>query len=81
MLVYACGLLLPVIVALCRSELMVVIGVPMYTVLFWSGPFVSAAAVIWSDWSAVRRAVWILAVPVIVVTLLGLVFVLPGQVW
>ena len=72
--VYLCGILLPVLVALFRSELMAPLGVPVYAVLFWAGPFASAAAVAWSDWPAGWRAVWILLVPVTVAAALGLVF-------
>ena len=75
LLVYVGGMLLPLIAALTRSELMIAIGVPAYTVLFWAGPFISAAAVIWTDWSIAWRAVWILLVPVISAATLALVFV------
>ena len=50
------------------------LGVLAYVVLFWVGPFASAAAVMWNDWSAGRRTVWILLVPVFIVALFALVF-------
>ena len=73
-MIYVCGVALPLIVALARSDLMGAIGIPLYALLFWTGPFVSAAAVIWSDWSAVWRAVWIVLVPGFVAAAFGLVF-------
>lgn len=75
MFVYACGLLLPLIVAVFRSDLLGLLGLPVYAVSFWTGPFVSAAAVIWSGWSLKWRAVWILLVPVILAAALGAVVV------
>lgn len=75
LLIYVCGVLLPAAVAIVRSELMAAVGVTLYTLLFWTGPFVSAAAVIWSDWTVMWRAVWIALVPVFVAAALGLVFV------
>lgn len=72
--IYVGGIFLPLVVALVRSELMTVIGVPLYALLFWAGPFVSAAAVIWTAWSAIWRAAWILLVPVFAGAALGFVF-------
>jgi len=42
---------------------MPVLGLPAYAVLFWTGPFVSAAAVFWSNWSPAWRAAWIVLIP------------------
>lgn len=72
--VYSCGILLPVIVALLRQKLMILLGVPAYAVLFWTGPFAAAAAVFWSRWSTGLRFAWILAAPLLSAAALGLVF-------
>jgi len=64
--VYAAGILLPVLIALLRPNLMPILGLPVFAVLFWTGPFASASAVFWSGWPATWRAVWILLVPVFV---------------
>lgn len=69
--VYVSGIILPAIVASLRTDLMPLLGVPIYTTLFWTGPFVSAAAVFWSDWSAAWRAAWVLLVPVFAAVILG----------
>ncbi len=74
LIVYSCGILLPVIVAQLRQELMFLLGVPAYTVLFWTGPFAAAAAVFWSRWSTGFRFAWILAAPLLSAAALGLVF-------
>lgn len=74
LIVYSCGILLPVIVALLRQELMFLLGVPAYAVLFWTGPFAAAAAVFWSRWSNGLRFAWILAAPFLSAAALGLVF-------
>lgn len=73
--VYVSGILLPVVVALFRPELMSVLGITVYAVLFWAGPFVSAAAVTWSDWSTRWRIAWALLVPVFVAAAIIIVFV------
>lgn len=73
LIVYLCGILLPVCVAAMREELMIVLGVPVYTVSFWTGPFASAAAVVWTNWSAAWCAAWVLLVPVSIAALLGAV--------
>jgi hypothetical protein len=62
--VYAMGILLPAPIAFLRPELMPVVGLPVFAVLFWVGPFISATAVFWSDWSAAWRAAWIVLIPV-----------------
>jgi len=49
---------------------MLLLGVPAFTVLFWTGPFVSAAAVVWSDRSAGWRALWIALVPVFIAVMI-----------
>lgn len=54
---------------------MALLGVSVYAVLFWAGPFASAAAVIWTNWSVGWRVAWILLVPVCVAVLLGAVFI------
>jgi hypothetical protein len=61
---YAVGILLPAPIAFLRPELMPVVGLPVFAVLFWTGPFVSAAAVFWSNWSTGWRAVWVVLIPV-----------------
>ena len=63
---YVCGVLLPVVCAFLRRDIMPALGVPAFAVLFWTGPFASAAAVMWNDWSVGRRAAWILLVPVFI---------------
>lgn len=73
--VYAFGIFLPAIVAFLRDELMLLLGVPAYTLLFRSGPFASAAAVFWSKWSVGWRAAWVLLAPVLAATNLGLLLV------
>lgn len=64
--VYAAGILLPILMALLRPNLMPILGLPVYAVLFWTGPFASATAVFWSGWSPIGRAAWILLIPVFV---------------
>ncbi|MGI9236886.1 MAG: hypothetical protein ACR2QZ_05785 [Woeseiaceae bacterium] len=75
MVVYLFGISLPVIVAALRSELMIAVGVPVYTVLFWTGPFAAMASVFWTRWSAVWRTAWVLLVPLLSAAALGVVFV------
>lgn len=75
---YIAGILLPAVSASLRPELMSALGVPAYAVLFWTGPFVSAAAVVWSNWSTGWRIVWALLVPVFVLALIAAIFVLPS---
>ena len=74
--VYVSGILLPVLCVVGRVDLMPAMGVPGYTVLFWTGPFTSAAAVVWSEWSVGWRAVWMLLVPVFIAIILA-VLVMP----
>lgn len=69
--VYICGVILPAVIASLRTDLMPLLGVPIYTTLFWTGPFVSAAAVFWSDWSAASRAAWVLLAPALAALVLG----------
>ena len=69
--VYLSGVILPTVIAARRAELMPVLGVLVFTTLFWTGPFVSAAAVFWSDWSAAWRAAWVLLAPVFAAAILG----------
>ena len=64
--VYAVGVLLPILIASLRPNLMPVLGLPVYATLFWTGPFVSATSVFWSGWSPAWRAAWILLIPVFV---------------
>jgi len=64
--VYALGIVLPVLIALLRPKLLPILGLPVFAVLFWIGPFASATAVFWSNWSALGRAAWILLIPVFV---------------
>jgi hypothetical protein len=64
--VYAAGILLPVLIALLRPNLLPILGLPVFAVLFWTGPFASATAVFWSGWSPTWRAAWILLIPVFV---------------
>ena len=64
--VYAAGILLPVLIALLRPNLMPILGLPVYAVLFWTGPFASATSVFWSDWSPGWRATWIVLIPMLV---------------
>ena len=73
--VYVGGILLPAIIALLRSELMLALGVPIYTALFWTGPFVSAAAVFWSSWPGAWRAAWVLLAPVLAAIMLALLLI------
>lgn len=73
--VYVCGMLLPIVMAVTRQELMIAMGVTVYTVFFWTGPFASAAAVAWSGWPISWRVAWVLLVPVVVAASLGLLFV------
>lgn len=70
--VYLCGIALPAIVAFPREELMLLLGLPFYAVLFWTGPFASAAAVFWSSWSVGWRIIWLLLVPALAAASLGL---------
>jgi hypothetical protein len=63
--IYIAGILLPAPIAFLRPDLMPVAGLPVFAVLFWTGPFVSAAAVFWSDWSATWRAAWIALIPIL----------------
>lgn len=74
LIAYSGGILLPVVVATLRQDLMSLLGVPAYAVLFWTGPFAAAAAVFWTNWSAGWRVAWILLVPVLAAAALGLVF-------
>jgi hypothetical protein len=53
---------------------MIVLGVAVYTALFWTGPFASAAAVFWSNWSVGWRVVWVLLVPVFIALIFAAVF-------
>lgn len=76
--IYSCGVLLPVIVAALRQDLMSLLGVPVYAILFWTGPFVAGAAVFWSNWTGRWRAVWVVMIPVFVTTAIGAVFILPA---
>lgn len=76
LVVYLCGVILPAIIASFRTDLMPLLGVPVYTTLFWAGPFVSAAAVFWSDWSAAWRAAWVLLAPAFAAMVLGAFLVL-----
>ena len=69
--VYICGIFLPAVTAYLRIDLMPFLGLPIYTTLFWAGPFASAAAVFWSDWSAAWRAAWVLLAPVFAAAILG----------
>jgi len=64
--VYAAGILLPALIAFLRPDLMPVLGLPVYAVLFWTGPFASATAVFWSGWSPAWRTAWIVLIPVFV---------------
>ena len=64
--VYVCGIALPISIAFLRDTLMFVLGVPLYTALFWTGPFTSVAAVFWSSWTAGWRVTWVLLVPVFI---------------
>lgn len=73
--VYVVGIFVPVIVAALRSELMIAVGVPVYTVLFWMGPFAAIAAVFWTGWSAAWRTAWVLLVPLLSAAALGIVFI------
>ncbi|MGI9235685.1 MAG: hypothetical protein ACR2RD_18800 [Woeseiaceae bacterium] len=75
LVVYVIGISTPVIVAALRSELMLAVGVPVYTVLFWSGPFAAMASVFWTDWSAVWRTAWVLLVPLLSAAALGVIFI------
>ena len=61
---YVVGILLPAPIAFLRPDLMPVVGLPVFAVLFWTGPFLSAAAVFWSDWSSGWRAAWVVLIPV-----------------
>ena len=63
---YAVGILLPALIAFLRPDLLPVLGLPVYAVLFWAGPFASATSVFWSDWSPGWRATWIVLIPVLV---------------
>jgi hypothetical protein len=63
---YVAGILLPALIAFRRPDLMPVLGLTAYAVLFWTGPFASATAVFWSDWSPTWRAAWIVLIPVFV---------------
>ncbi len=63
LVVYIIGVLLPVAVAFLRVKLMSAVGVPLYAVLFWAGPFASAATVFWSSWSPGWRLVWVVLIP------------------
>ena len=65
--IYAVGILMPALIAFLRPDLLPVLGLPVYAVLFWTGPFASATSVIWSNWSAGWRTVWILLIPLFVV--------------
>jgi len=60
------GIFLPVLIALLRPTLMPVLGLPVFAVLFWTGPFASATTVFWSNWPPTWRAAWILLIPVFV---------------
>jgi len=62
--VYAVGILLPALIAFLRPDLLPVLGLPVYAVLFWLGPFASATSVFWSGWSPAWRAAWIALIPV-----------------
>jgi len=75
--VYVSGILLPVVVAHFRPELMSILGITVYAVVFWAGPFASAAAVAWSEWSTRWRIAWALLVPVFVAAAIIVVFVIP----
>ena len=74
--IYICGLILPTITASLRTDLMPLIGVPIYATLFWTGPFASAAAVFWSGWSAAWRAIWVLLAPAFAAMILGALLLL-----
>lgn len=73
--VYVSGILLPVVVAVFRPELMSTLGITVYATLFWAGPFASAAAVTWSEWSTRWRIAWALLVPVFAAAAIIIVFV------
>jgi hypothetical protein len=45
---------------------MTAVGVPLYAVLFWTGPFASATTVFWSSWSPGWRVVWVMLIPAFV---------------
>jgi len=62
--VYAVGISMPALTASLRPDLLPVLGLPVYAVLFWTGPFASATSVFWSNWSAGWRATWIALIPV-----------------
>jgi hypothetical protein len=66
LVIYVIGILLPVVLAFVRVKLMTVAGVPLYAVLFWAGPFASAATVFWSSWSPGWRVVWVMLIPAFV---------------
>jgi hypothetical protein len=66
LVIYVIGILLPVVVAFLRVKLMTAVGVPLYAVLFWTGPFASAATVFWSSWSPGWRVVWVMLIPAFV---------------
>jgi len=66
LIVYAAGIVLPALIASLRPNLLPILGLPVYAVLFWTGPFASATAVFWSDWSPTWRAAWILLIPVFI---------------
>ena len=63
--IYLTGIVAPALVASLRPELLPVVGLPVFAVLFWTGPFASAAAVFWTKWSASWRLAWIALVPVL----------------
>lgn len=71
LLIYIGGLFLPATVALVRGDLMPAVGITAYATFFWAGPFASAAAVFWSDWSAGWRTVWVLLAPTLAGLILG----------
>jgi hypothetical protein len=56
---------MPALVASLRPGLLPLVGLPAFAVLFWLGPFASAAAVFWSRWSASWKVAWIVLVPVL----------------
>ena len=73
--VYALGILLPCVCAAFREDLLLLLGVPAFAILFWTGPFASAASVAWSGWSLRWRVFWILLIPLMVGAIFALLFV------
>ena len=64
LLIYAVGIVLPAFVAWQRPLLLPALGLTAYALLFWAGPFASAASLFWTDWTRGWRLVWIILIPV-----------------